>query len=271
MTTAWILPGGASFGAIQVGVAQALLDQGAAPDLLIGASIGALNAAWLAQDPTVAGAARLRRILPYELIEDAAVPLTIAATDLANAEPVFLERGDVATALLASSAMPGILPPVRWVDRWLVDGWILGNAPLGRAVLRGADRVFVLPCGGLEPYQPTVRRRPVLTRLGVETDHNHSRALADHGVPRGSAAINQVVIGALVARSVHQEFQAWVPHCDVYLPPAPSVEGLSPYSFAEARGLIDAARELTSGWLPRSRPLTPADLATPRVLTGVFD
>jgi NTE family protein len=312
MTTAWILPGGASFGAVQVGVAEALLDHGIVPDLLLGASIGALNAAWLAHDPSPRGAAGLRRIwlnlrrsdvlplrpttvlsglvglgrqlidndrlsrwlrqtVPYDLIEDANVGLTVAATDLALAEPVFLEHGDVVTALLASAAMPGLLPPVRIADRWLVDGWLLANAPLGYAVERGADTVYVLPCGGLEPYQPTTRRRPVLTRLGVETDHNHSRALAEHGVPRGAGAIGQAVIGALVARSVRQEFLTWTPRCEVYLPPAPSVDSLSQFSFSEVRGLMDAARSLAGAWLPGARPLTEDDLTEPKALAGVFD
>lgn len=49
MTTAFVLSGGGSLGAVQVGMMQALADRGWAPDLLVGASAGALNAAYVAQ------------------------------------------------------------------------------------------------------------------------------------------------------------------------------------------------------------------------------
>ena len=62
MTTAWVLRGGASFGAAQVGMARALMEAGHYPDLLYGTSAGALNAAWLATDPTLDGIESLARM-----------------------------------------------------------------------------------------------------------------------------------------------------------------------------------------------------------------
>jgi hypothetical protein len=62
MKTAWVLRGGASFGAAQVGMARALLEAGHHPDLLYGTSAGALNAAWLAADPTLPGLDRLAEL-----------------------------------------------------------------------------------------------------------------------------------------------------------------------------------------------------------------
>ena len=48
MTTAFVLSGGGSLGAVQVGMLQALGERGIVPDLLVGTSAGALNAAWVA-------------------------------------------------------------------------------------------------------------------------------------------------------------------------------------------------------------------------------
>jgi len=48
MTTAFVLSGGANLGALQVGMLRALHEAGVRPDLLVGASVGAINAAWLA-------------------------------------------------------------------------------------------------------------------------------------------------------------------------------------------------------------------------------
>ena len=62
MTTAFVLSGGGSLGAVQVGMLQALADHGIEPDLLVGTSAGALNAAWVAAHGTspesLAGLAR---------------------------------------------------------------------------------------------------------------------------------------------------------------------------------------------------------------------
>ncbi len=49
--TAMVLSGGASLGAIQVGMVRALYERGVAPDLIIGASVGAVNGAFLASRP----------------------------------------------------------------------------------------------------------------------------------------------------------------------------------------------------------------------------
>src|SRR5260370_88186 len=63
--TAFVLAGGAALGAMQAGMVRALYERGIAPDLLIGTSAGALNAAFLASRPaTVAPAAELAAVWP---------------------------------------------------------------------------------------------------------------------------------------------------------------------------------------------------------------
>ena len=62
MPTAFVLSGGASLGAVQVGMLRALLERGVVPDLIVGSSAGALNGAWLAGRPSVAGVEELARI-----------------------------------------------------------------------------------------------------------------------------------------------------------------------------------------------------------------
>ena len=51
MPTAFVLSGGAALGAVQVGMLQALHEHGVATDMVIGTSVGAINAAWIAHDP----------------------------------------------------------------------------------------------------------------------------------------------------------------------------------------------------------------------------
>lgn len=57
-----VLSGGGALGAAQVGALRALVQAGVVPDLLVGCSVGALNAAFLALDPTVARVAELERV-----------------------------------------------------------------------------------------------------------------------------------------------------------------------------------------------------------------
>lgn len=60
--TAFVLAGGGSLGAVQVGMLKALVRHGLVPDLVVGASVGAINSAYYAADPTRDGLARLERI-----------------------------------------------------------------------------------------------------------------------------------------------------------------------------------------------------------------
>jgi NTE family protein len=62
VTTALVLSGGGSFGAVQVGMLHALADHGIVPDLLTGTSVGAVNGAYLAGRPGRDGLDRLTRI-----------------------------------------------------------------------------------------------------------------------------------------------------------------------------------------------------------------
>ena len=55
MTTAFVLSGGASLGAVQVGMLRGLAEAGISPDLIVGTSVGALNGGWIASRPAGAG------------------------------------------------------------------------------------------------------------------------------------------------------------------------------------------------------------------------
>ena len=101
----------------------------------------------------------LRRLLQnnseFADLTDAPIPLHIIATDAATGQEVALVRGNVVDAVLASSALPGIFPPMDWEGRLLIDGGISNYAPISHAIEGGADTVYVLAsgtaCGLSEP------------------------------------------------------------------------------------------------------------------------
>lgn len=183
---AFVLSGGGPLGALQVGATRALSEHGIRPDLVAGTSVGALNATFIAFDPTPAGVegleqlwlglrdtdlfpggrfkaswarmlvkgnrvfdnSGLRRLvterLPDARFEDARIPLAIVATDLeTGAEKVF-SSGPILEPLLASTAMPGIFPPVMIDGREYTDGGVADNVPIGPAVSMGARTIYVM-------------------------------------------------------------------------------------------------------------------------------
>jgi len=71
--------------------------------------------------------------------------LTVVATALGTGEAVILNSGDATDALLASSAVPRLLPPVEIDGRLLVDGAVAADVPLQQAVALGAREIYVLP------------------------------------------------------------------------------------------------------------------------------
>ncbi|MBU8819369.1 patatin-like phospholipase family protein [Mycolicibacterium goodii] len=188
---AFVLGGGGVLGAAEAGMALALLEGGIRPDLVCGTSVGAINGAALAADPTPEGAralvkfwdelgdqevfggsllrraaevlrkptslhdnSELRRLLrewlPAQTFEDLVVPFECVAASIERARERWFDSGDLIEPVLASCALPGVLPPVRIGDEHFFDGGLVNSIPLDRAVARGADTVWVLHVGRLE-------------------------------------------------------------------------------------------------------------------------
>lgn len=196
--------GGGVLGAAHVGVGYALEQRGFVPDLIVGTSVGALNGAIAAAHPGKAAAwldgvwTRLRRREVFPLgylpsrssiftdrglrrliaqaglpsrIEQLEIPFTAVATDLADGTEALLDHGDLETALLASAAIPGVLPPVDREGRTLVDGGVIAYVPVRAARLAGAASVVVMSIGPesrrLRPAVTPLRAGAVAARAGV--------------------------------------------------------------------------------------------------------
>jgi NTE family protein len=189
-TVAFVLGGGGVLGAVEVGMVRALYDAGIKPDMVIGTSIGALNGVVLAAVPAneaterlttlwASPAARevfrasvarqvgqfvrsgthahssrpLRNLLePLEGVnfEDLQTPFQCCAASIERAAEQWFSTGPVIDAVLASCAVPGLLPPVRIGDEHYLDGGLVNSIPVGRAIELGADLVYVLQVGRIE-------------------------------------------------------------------------------------------------------------------------
>ena len=197
--TAFVLGGGGVLGAHEVGMLRALSEAGIRPDLVVGTSVGAINGAFVAADPDGAAAwlgqvwqgdalrqafsetvfgqvARLARsgthlhsIDPLRQMLEQALPVTdfaglrlpfhCVAASIERAHAHWFSSGPIVPAVLASCAVPGLLPPVELDGEHYFDGGLVDSIPVGRAVSLGADRIYVLHVGRIE--RPlTVPRRP---------------------------------------------------------------------------------------------------------------
>jgi NTE family protein len=221
--TAFVFGGGGNLGAVQVGMLQALFEAGITPDLVVGCSVGALNAAGIASDATLEGVRTMRRTwlglngdelfpagrvsglwmlgrkgpaiqpntglrnliertMRFRRLEDAPIPVHVVATSLATGRARWFSSGSVQDAILASAALPAIFPPVVIDGEPYIDGGVVDNVPISRAVALGAKRVYVLHVGNFSrPRQ--LPRRPIDVLLQAFSIARNHRFLAEVDEP----------------------------------------------------------------------------------------
>jgi NTE family protein len=99
----------------------------------------------------VVPASGLRRLIARHVevdeLDELPIPLHVVAVDVITGEELRLSHGSVLDAVLASCAIPGVLEPVAWGGRTLMDGGVANNTPISHAVELGARRIYVLPTG----------------------------------------------------------------------------------------------------------------------------
>ena len=71
-----------------------------------------------------------QRISAGKYLPDLTRPAIAVAADLITGQRVVLDRGLVASALVATAAIPGVLPPLKYAERWLVDGALVSRVPV---------------------------------------------------------------------------------------------------------------------------------------------
>lgn len=179
------LGGGAARGFAHIGVIQVLEEAGVRPALVTGTSAGSLVAALYAsgKSPTqlqqlaesmdeatfadwtlpifsrgmLRGEALARYVqttVSGRLIEDMNLPLGIVATDLNSGAGVLFQRGDTATAVRASSAVPAVFQPVRIAGREYVDGGLVSPVPVRYARQMGAELVIAVDISSAPESNP---------------------------------------------------------------------------------------------------------------------
>jgi NTE family protein len=195
--------GGVVLGAAHIGVLKAMDETGFRADCVAGTSIGSFIAAMYAfgkswreiekvaleldwsdlSGLTFSGYGLLsmrkfgeivRAQLGTRRIEDAPVPLAIVATDICTGLEVVLRKGDVATAVMASSSIPGIFKPVELGEMLLVDGVLVENVPVSPLKAMGASRIVCIDLFGRHAF----RRPEHLPDLLLNAFYSAMRAIS---------------------------------------------------------------------------------------------
>jgi NTE family protein len=266
VTVAFVLSGGASLGAVEVGMLKALRDHGVTPDLIVGTSVGAINGAWVAGHPneSLDGLAeiwtslRRRDIFPADLLrgllgfvgkrrslvpahklralveqhltfkrlEDAPVPLHVMAAEVLTGREVLMSKGSAADAIMASAAIPSVFEPVYIDEVPYMDGGVVNNTPISHAVALGADVVWVL-CAG---YACAIERPP-----------------------RGALAMGLHALTLLLHQQLADDVERFESVVELRILPPLCPQEVSPADFSHGARLIRRAYDESRKWLAEDR------------------
>lgn len=250
------LGAGGARGFAHIGVLEAVADAGIPIDALAGCSVGAVvGSMWAlgfapdAIEHLLAATDRhaMRLAFPFwslfrstgigmhirqtaagRSFEDTRIPFAVVATDIHTGEEVVIRDGVLWKAILASTSIPGVYPPVRIDDRWLVDGGVVCPVPVSAVATLGADVV-----------------------VGVKLQTAKSRAGSSHRTP-------SIFANAFRAAELMQDrlADASAARAEIVIEPVCRSEGSGlGLRFARSRGLRRAGRAAAEAVIPRLRSI----------------
>ena len=263
--TAFVLAGGGSLGAVQVGMLAALTRQGVVPDLIVGASVGAINAAYYAAEPDQRGVERLKRIW-----------LKLRRTDVFPFSPLasilgFFGKTDhlIAPAPLRS-LIESELPYQRLEDARLPCHVVATDAMEGTDVmLSSGTAVKALLASAAVPgvFPPVRLNGRFLLDGGVANNTPISTAIklgatrlivlptgiscALRAPPRSALALALHALNLMIMRQLVHDIERSAGVADVITVPPLCPISTNPYDFSQSADLIRRAEAATRRWLQK--------------------
>ena len=288
MTTAFVLSGGSNLGAVQVGMLAALTERGVRPDLLIGTSVGAVNAAFLAPDPSARRVAALAEVWSglrrRDVFPTSPLAAVRAAAGRANAvvDPGALRRlleRHVDYGRLEDAACPLV---VVATDVMTGAEVVLAQGDAVESVMASAAIPAVFPPVELDGH--TLMDGGVVNNTAISVA---GRLGADvvYVLPTGYACALDEPPGNALGMALHAvsltiqhrllaDVETWQSRVDLRVVPPLCPVTVMPTDFGHTDELIARAHASTSRWLDRPRPddqtsylglhehLTPAPLSS---------
>lgn len=156
----------------------------------------------------------IERHIGRDRLEQMPLELHVIAVDVLTGEELRLSHGPAVQAVMASAAIPGVLPPVTWEDRELMDGGVANNTPISHAVELGAREIYVLPTGN---------------------------ACALTEPPRSALAMALHALSLLTQRRLMDDIERHRDDTKLVVLPPPCPLSVQPIDFGHAQALIDRA------------------------------
>jgi NTE family protein len=268
LTTAFVLSGGASLGAVEVGMLRGLAEAGIAPDILLGTSVGALNAAFVAGHPGVDGVDRLaelwgsirrRDVFPVRPLvgllgflgrRDHLVPIEpLSRLISSNLSFERLEESPIPLHVIATKVVSG-------------DDVRLSSGPAAPAILASAAIPGVFPPvqidgvaymdGGVADNTPIGDA----VQLGADTVYvlpaGHACSLRD--APKGALAMVLQAVTILIGRQLVVDIERYTDVIDLRVVPPLCPLDVQPIDFSRSAELIERAAASTREWLANGSP-----------------
>jgi NTE family protein len=261
--TAFVFAGGGSLGAVQVGMLKALVAHGWTADFVVGSSVGAINAAQYASDPTPGGVARLEEVWRGLRRSD-----VFPIAPLRGLVRLFFEHGHIVETSgleqilrrhLAVARLEETRLPCHVIATDLLDGTeiVQSQGPAVEALLASTAIPGVFPArhiqgryvvdGAVANHTPlSVAVELGATRI-VVLPTGYSCTLSEP--PRGVIGIALHGLNLLIARQLVAAIRHYQSIVEVVVVPPLCPLGVAPYDFGSASCLIDRAQASTEDWL----------------------
>jgi len=261
--TAFVFAGGGSLGAIEAGMLRELVASGVVPDMVIGASAGAINAAFFACNPHAAGTAQLEALWRGVRRADVMPWSWRAMFGMLGGRRAHLVDASGLTRLLtrhfAQAMLEAAVLPLHVVATDMQTGAevVLSSGQIVQAVLASAAIPGVFPPvrvgdrllidGGVANNTPiSAAIRLGATRVVVLPA---GYACADRRAPRSAIEHALNALSLLVARQLVQDLERWAGQVPIAVVPPLCPLDVSPYDYARCGELIDRAAAATAAWL----------------------
>lgn len=279
--TAFVLAGGGSLGAVQVGMLKALARAGIVPDLVVGASVGAINGAFYAGSPTPAGVERIESIwrglsrsdvFPFPLLQGF-LGLTGRASHVSD--PSRLRA--ILEPQLPCRRLEECAVPCAIVATDLIDGSerVYREGPMMDLLLASAAIPAVFPPvlhegrhlgdGGLSNNSPVSTAVSLGATKVIALSTGFSCALTEP--PRGAVAAALHALNLLINRRLVRDLEGMAGRVEMaVVPPLCPVE-VTPFNFSKTPDLVRRAEASTRLWLRQgglSRRGIPEELSPHR-------
>ncbi len=248
--TAFVFSGGASLGAVEAGALKAVVEHGVKADLVLGTSVGSLNGAMYAHNPTMEGVKAIEEIWNTLKVWHVFTPSPVTPivnfttagqylispknlrkliTDkllFAKIEDTKIPFYVISTDIKCGEEVvfnEGVFPPQHMDERTMVDGGILNNAPISTAVRLGAERIVVFPIGVPSADQEPKNLLEILIRMFI----------------------------FLLNRQLSTDIQLYKDKVELVIIPPPECIDVGPHDFSKSKMLIEQSYQKAKEWLAK--------------------